>query len=122
MKAFVVSFGLLLGLLCGCSDNEDSDVRVIANISVAIHNTDSYRYVVTLGDEEALTIGTPPSHYEVSTLTRDSNTGNTLYVYTPSKHFVGEENVELVKWTGSDGTSSSVNKEYIRIKIKVGKE
>lgn len=53
---------------------------------------------------------------------RDSITGNTLYVYKPSQNFVGEENVELVKLTGSDGTTDPVNKKYIRIKIKVEKE
>jgi len=90
------------------------------SISVTISNTDSYQYVIPIGDEEGAGIHTQANHYLQSEIINDVSTNwQSTYFYKPQIGFTGEDKVVLAIETGSDGAGPNTHIEYLTINFTV---
>ncbi len=80
----------------------------------ATHNTfiikanEDYQYLLgSLGDEDGLVLSRQATHYEISEITFDTASLylNFIYKYKPMLNYVGSDQVEIKRSTGSDGSS-----------------
>jgi len=113
----------ILAFLSGCS-NDDGDIRTMADLSVVIKSGETYKFVVTTGnDEDALLIKHPSNNFEISEYKKDSMTTNGIYTYKPIPDFIGVDEVEIEKhYFTFDNDQIQRAKALIKIKITVEKD
>lgn len=121
MKYVLLSFVFILTLLTGCSD-DDGGVKTMAELDVVIESGDTYKFVVTSGNEEdALIVKHPSNDYEISEFKKDSATTNGIYTYKPDPDFIGIDEVEIEKLSYTFDTEPQLNKALIKLRITVEK-
>ena len=109
----------LLTLCMGCSQ-EEPVISPANEITISLGRNDTYRYNLGLfGDEEGANITTQSSHYLVSELNREINSGSISYTYTPSSDFTGTDLVVLKSMRGSDGASPNNHVIVTTIKFRI---
>lgn len=117
-RTFVVCAVLLPAIVQvqGCTEPDP-----VETITVALRNTETYRYPTVGGDEEGATIITQARHYSISEVRRNSETNwVATYVYQPAPGFVGSDYAEIEVYAGSDGASppTHIYKVAFRIVVK----
>ena len=122
MKRFILYLIILTGMLIilpGCSNEEP--VNKPANIiSISAGRNETVHYDLGyFGYEENALISKQASHYLVSKLDIDINTGKIIYTYTPASGFTGTDEVELKSMRGSDGASANNHIIFTTIRFNI---
>ena len=103
----------LAGYLQGCG-------HPVEIVNVSLMNTETYQYVIALGDEDGASISTQARHYTISEIRRDVRTNwVATYMYQPVVAFVGADNAEIEMLTGSDGASARTNKKRVAFHFEI---
>jgi hypothetical protein len=122
MKRNVLYLFILSGILTfcmGCS-KEETGLSPANEITISLGRNETYRYDLGLfGDEEGASITTQASHYLVSELNREINSGSISYTYTPALDFTGTDVVVLKSMQGSDGASPNNHVILTTIKFRI---
>ena len=119
----IIALLCILAFLPGCS-NDDDGIRTMADLSVVIKSGETYKFVVTTGNEEdALLTKQPSNSFEISEYKKDSTTTNGIYTYKPKPDFIGVDEVEIEKhYFTFDNDQIQQSKALIKIKITVEKD
>ena len=100
---------LLVLPLAGCTD--ESSLKIIR---VSLKNTETYEYVMHVGDEEGAMISTQASHYTISEIRHDASTSwAAVFVYQPATGYVGSDVAAIKIFTGSDGAGPNTRTKTV---------
>ncbi len=128
MKNLFYTLTLLIGLVTlfsSCKKDSDSntpdcDLPTSQEFNVKITANETYMFDLGIfGDEEGASISRQATHFSVSTVERDNNSGKIIYKYTPATNFVGTDEVQIKSERGSDGASPNTNITYTTIKFTI---
>lgn len=110
---------VLASLLCfACTKGRESveERREVFTVS----QSDTLHYSLgSFGDEEGASIQLQASHFEISELNRDINSGEITYSYKADSAYSGSDYVELRSARGSNGASSNNNILITKLTIKI---
>ncbi len=112
---------LTAAIMVGCKEDDNNDIKTVADLNVVITNEDTYNFVVTVGGEGNVLITKQASNFTISEFKIDSVTGNGIYTYKPTAGFTGYDQVELEKHTYFYDSEPHINKERVKINISVEK-
>lgn len=114
----IIMITLLLALALSCS-KKDEITKEKAEI-VTISKSDTLEYGLgSFGDEEGASIQQQASHFQISELEREVNTGEIIYRYKADSAYIGTDYVELKSARGSDGASLNDDIIITKLTIKV---
>ena len=105
MKKIAIYFTLLLfASIVFQSCKKDSITVTHQPIDVTIKANTNYAFDLGgFGDEDGAGISRQATHYEVSTIIRDTATSAILYNYRPALNYTGTDEVEIKSARGSYG-------------------
>jgi hypothetical protein len=126
MNKLFCTLTLLIGLAAlfsSCKKDSDSldpdcDLPASHEINIKITANETYQFDLGIfGDEEGASISKQATHFSVSEVERDNNSGKIIYKYTPATNFVGTDEVQIKSERGSDGASPNNKITYTTIKF-----
>ena len=100
----------ILYFLVGVSSCKKDKNPIIDNqvIKVTIHSSEDYYYDLgSYGKQERASITRQATHYQLSSMLRDSNSLNITYKYKPAQGYVGTDEVEIKSEKSSDGSTAN---------------
>lgn len=123
MKTFLFSLTILL-LIQACqkesaNTNKPEKVVLPALVDTVIYSKDTLYYDLGYyGDEEGVSIITPPKNATTCTILMNNGQERTLK-YIPKDTFLGKDSLVIASISGSDGASLSTDTETVKVLIKV---
>ena len=114
----IIVIAILTIFAFSCNKNEEVTKEKFETVTISKSNTLEYD-LGSFGDEEGASIQQQASHFLISKLDREINTGKIIYRYKADSAYIGTDYVELKAARGSDGASPNDDIIITKLTIRI---